>query len=165
MDIKLLPAGVRCLVDANILIYHLGGLSPECKAFIARVTRREVEAYLTTVIVAEVLHRRMMLEAVAKNLITPGQSLKKLKANSTLIASLTDYIAEVEDLLRLPFTVIEVTPPDISRSHSLRHTEYLFVNDSLNLACAERHAIADVVTHDGDFARVTGIATWEPTDV
>lgn len=58
MDIKLLPAGARCLVDANIIIYNLGGLSLDCKAFVARVTRHEVEAFLTTVILAEVLHRR-----------------------------------------------------------------------------------------------------------
>lgn len=165
MDIKLLPRSARCLIDANILIYHLGDLSPECSELVERVARREIEAYLTTVIVAEVLHRRMMLEAVAKGLVAPGQPLKKLKANPAVIAALGDHITEVEDLLRLPFTVIEITPADISRSHYLRRTEHLFVNDSINLACAERHGIADVITHDNDFARVTGIAVWEPTDI
>lgn len=91
--------------------------------------------------------------------MTPGQSLKKLKSNSALIASLDGYITEVEALLRLPFTVIEVTTGDISRSHDLRRTEHLFVNDSLNVACAERHGIANIVTHDGDFSRLSGITT------
>lgn len=154
MDIKLIPTTTRCLVDANIIIYHLGNLSAECSDFIARVARREIEAHLTTVIIAEVLHRRMMLEAIGKKQITPGQSLKKLKANPSIIALLTDYITEVEDLLGLPFRTTEVTAADIAASHSLRRTHSLFVNDSINLACAERLGIAKIVTHDSDFDHV-----------
>ena len=165
VDINLLPAGARCVVDANILIYHFGGLSPECKSFVECVTRREVEAHVTTVIIAEVLHRRMMLEAISKNLITPGQALKKLKNNLGIIVSLTDYITEVEDLLRLPFLVTEVTAVNIATSHGLRRTHGLFVNDSINLACAERHGITEIVTHDSDFERVLTITVWQPTDV
>lgn len=165
MDIKSLPAGARCLVDANILIYHFGGLSPDCSDFISRVARREVEAHLTTVVIAEVLHRRMMLEAVAKNPALASQTLKKLKSNSGVIASLTDYITEVEDLLRLPFRTTTVTATDIARSHDLRRSENLFVNDSLNLAAALRRGITNVITHDADFNRIAAITVWEPSDV
>ena len=76
VDIKALPGGTACLVDANIFIYHLANLSDECSKFVERVGRYEVQAFITTTIVAEVLHRRMMAEALAKQLITPGQSLK-----------------------------------------------------------------------------------------
>jgi len=102
VDINSLPAGARALVDANIFIYYLGGLSADCKTFLRRVALREIEAHLTTIIVAEVLHRRMMAEAITKGLITPGQVLKKLKANPAAIPLLTDYITETEKLLRLP---------------------------------------------------------------
>ena len=37
MDINSLPAGAVVLVDANIFIYYLGGLSAGCKAFLRRV--------------------------------------------------------------------------------------------------------------------------------
>ena len=165
MDIKLLPPRSRCLVDANILLYHIGGSSLECKDFLRRVADEEVEAYLTTVIAAETLHRQMLIEAVAKGLVTPGKALSKLKSNPALVSSLTDYITEVEKLLRLPFTIIEVTTADIAASHALRRTHGLFVNDSINLACAHRLALADLVTHDADFSRVSGVTTWEPTDI
>lgn len=97
MDIKLLPPQSRCLVDANILLYHIGGSSLECKDFLQRVANEEIEAYLTTIIVAEALHRQMLIEAVAKGLVTPGKALSKLKSNPALISSLTDYITEVEN--------------------------------------------------------------------
>ncbi len=165
MDIKSLPEGARCLVDANILIYHFGNLSPECSDFIARVVRREVEAHLTTVVIAEVLHRRMMLEAVANNPALANQTLKKLKSNPGIVASLTDYITEVEELLKLPFRKTTVTATDIQRSHDLRRGENLFVNDSLNLAAALRRGITNIVTHDADFNRIVAINVWEPTDI
>ena len=44
MDIKLLPAQSRCLVDANILLYHIGGSSLECKDFLQRIANEEIEA-------------------------------------------------------------------------------------------------------------------------
>jgi predicted nucleic acid-binding protein len=165
VDIKSLPAGARCLVDANIFIYHFALSSSESTDFLARVARREVEAHVTTTIVAEVLHRRMTAEAVTKGLITPGKPLQKLKANPDVIKGLTDYVAEVERLLKLPIAVHEVTAADVAASHRLRRAHGLFVNDSINLACAFSLGLSDVVTHDEDFGRVTTITTWEPTDI
>lgn len=165
MDINGLPAQTRCLVDANILIYHIGGSSLECQDFLKRVADEELGAYLTNTIIAEVLHRQMLIEAVSKGLVTQGKALNKLKSNPTLIKSLSDYIAEVEKLLQLPFTIIEVTIADIKESHTLRRTHGLFVNDSLNLACAERLGITDIVTHDNDFNHLPTINIWQPTDV
>lgn len=165
MDIKTLPIGTRCLVDANILIYFLGGVSLDCKDFLLRVAGGEVEAWVTTAVIAEVMHRRMMAEAVGKGLVSAGKALVKLKANPSLITQLTDYIAEVVKLLSLPFQVAEIEAGDIAVSHSLRLTHGLFVNDSINLACAQRLGIGDVISHDADFRRVTGLTVWEPTDV
>lgn len=165
MDIKLLPNGAQVLVDANILLYHLGGLSAECTEVLRRVARREITPFLTTVIIAEVLHRRMMTEAVSRKLISPGQPLKKLKANPSVILSLAGYINDVESILKLPFQVIEVTLQDIQNSNNLRQKHGLFVNDSINLICAQRLGISHFVTHDSDFARVSTITVWQPTDV
>jgi predicted nucleic acid-binding protein len=165
VDINSLPAGAQALVDANIFIYYLGGLSADCKAFLRRVALGEVEAHITTTIVAEVLHRRLVAEAIAKGLISSGQPLKKLKANPAVIPLLADYITETEKLLRLPFHVTEITAADIAASHDLRRAHGLFVNDSINLACAARLGLTNIITHDADFDRVPAVQTWEPADI
>jgi predicted nucleic acid-binding protein len=165
VDIKALPKGASALVDANIFIYHLGGLSADCKAFLTRVAGREIEAYITTTIIAEMLHRRMVAEAIAKGLISPGQPLKKLKANPEVITHLSDYITELEKLLRLPLRVEEVTTADLTTSHALRRAHGLFVNDSINLACALRLGLTDIATHDTDFSRCPSVRIWGPTDI
>ena len=165
MDIKLLPSGSRCLIDANIFVYHLGVKAGQCTDFLDRVACKQIEAHITTSIIAEVLHRQMLIEAVNKGLVTPGKALKKLKDNPAAIQGLTDYITEFEKLLQLPLHIIEVEVRDIESSHTLRRRHGLFVNDSINLACALRLGITDIVTRDADFKRVPGINLWEPTDV
>ena len=89
-----------------------------------------------------------MAEAVAKELISPGQTVKKLKANPKDIPKLTDHIVEVERLLRLPFHIHQVNRGDIIASHALRQAHGLFVNDSINLACAQRLTLTSVITLD-----------------
>lgn len=157
MDIKLIPAQTSVLIDSNIPIYHLGGLSVDCKACLSRVRNSEIKAYVTTIVIAETLHKRMIAEAIAKGLISSGQPLKKLKANPVTISSLTDYITDIENLLKLPLNVIETTLTDIAASHTLRQSYGLFVNDSINLARAQRLGVVNIVTHDTDFASVPGI--------
>lgn len=160
-----MPAQVSTLIDANIFIYHLGGLSPNCTDFLRRVARSEFESHVTTIVMSEVLHRRMLGEAVAKGLVSPGQALKKLKANTQLITQLSDYITDVRTILKLPLSINEVTASDIQASHSLRQTHGLFVNDSINLACAQRLGIEHIVTRDRDFTAVPGLKVWIPGDI
>jgi predicted nucleic acid-binding protein len=164
VDINLMPPNTSALVDANIFIYHLGGLSADCSAFLKRVALGEIESYITTIIIAEVLHRRMLGEAIAKGLVTPGQALKKLKANRGIISSLTDYITDVNAIIRLPLKIIEATADDITASHALRQTYGLFVNDLINLACAQRLRLSNMVTHDDDFDNLP-INVRKPQDI
>lgn len=165
MDIKLLPAGEYVLVDTNIFIYHFGNLSLECQQLLQRIARGELNAFITTIILAELLHRRMMAEAVMKGLVSAGQPVKKLKAQPHIATQLTDYIADVQTLLQLPIQIIEATVGDIQASHALRNAHGLLVNDSINLACASRMGITSIVTHDADFVRVPQLSVWEPTDI
>jgi predicted nucleic acid-binding protein len=153
------------LVDANIFIYSFGKLSPQCNQLIARIESGDVLGSITTIIAAETLHRRMLVEAVDKGLVTSAQVLKKLKERPDIVKQLSDYIADVRRIFQLPIAVIVVTPQDIERSHQIRQQFGLLVNDSINLACAERMGVINIVTRDNDFDHVTGIAVWKPTDV
>ncbi len=165
MDINQLPNGSRCFVDANVLIYYLGGLSNEIRAFLHRVIDGEIEAYINTVVVAEVLHRRMMAEAVASGLVTVSKVLNKLKAQPQLITQLSGYIIDLDDLLTVPLRFATVTLSTIDLSHHFRLSHGLFVNDSINLASAAELQITDIVTNDSDFNRVPNIVVWSPTDI
>lgn len=165
MDTRAIPTGAACLVDANIFLYHLGGRSEDCTSVLRSVARGEINAFVTTIVIAEVLHRRMVGEAIEKGLVSQSQALKKLKAEPALVSSLSAYIEDVKKLLLLPLRIIEVLAADISASHPVRREHGLLVNDSINLACMQRLGLVDIVTHDRDFKRVPGLRVWAPTDI
>lgn len=160
-----MPTQISVLIDANIFIYHLGGVSSDCSEFLLRVALGEVEAYVTTVVIGEMLHRRMIGEAVSKKLVTSKQALKRLKANPKIVSALTDYIVDIETILELPLKVINATSADIRVSHPLRRAYGLLVNDSINFACAQRIGLTHIATHDDDFNRLPSVTVWNPTDI
>ncbi len=83
-----LQDGDRVFIDANIFIYHCGGRSQECKVLLERCARRDLLAYTSTPILAEVLHRLMVAEAIAKGLVTAKTAVRKLREQPELVKQL-----------------------------------------------------------------------------
>jgi len=65
-DLALLPSGTRIFIDANIFIYHFTQvpLTAACTAFLQRVEAGDLHGITSLVVLAEVAHRRMILEAI-----------------------------------------------------------------------------------------------------
>lgn len=165
MDINQLPSGTICLIDTNIFLYHLAAQSSDCRQILDRIARGEIYGYVTTPIIGELLHKRMVIEAVNGGLVGGSKPLEKLKRQPQLITRLSIYITEIVQLLQLPLTVIEVTEEDVNWSHTLRRAYGMLVTDSINLACAVRRGITDIVTHDTDFLHIPNLKIWQPTDI
>jgi predicted nucleic acid-binding protein len=72
MQLEDVPNGEQIFVDANILIYHFSGTSPEYQTCLQRCEYKQVETLTGVHILLEVAHRLMMLEAVYKGLISGG---------------------------------------------------------------------------------------------
>jgi predicted nucleic acid-binding protein len=85
--------GSKIFIDSNILIYHFLDLSESCSILLERVEHGEVQAYISTVVQAEVLHRLMISEAVDKFGIKPNQAVRYLKEHPRAIASLGDFLS------------------------------------------------------------------------
>jgi predicted nucleic acid-binding protein len=165
VDINHLPAGTNCLVDTNVFLYHLASLSNDCGQLLVRIGHGEVSGYVTTPIIGEMLHKRMVIEAVNAGLVSGAKPFEKLKRQPHLITRLSNYITEVSQLLQLPLNIIEVTQEDIRWSHTLRRAYGMLVIDSINLACAVRRGITDIATHDADFLHIPNLNIWQPPDI
>ena len=55
-------------IDANIFIYHFAGISKQCTHLFERIRDGKLTGLVNTIILAEVLHRRMIAEAIEKGL-------------------------------------------------------------------------------------------------
>ncbi len=83
----------RVFVDSNIFIYHFSNFerfADSCLSFFQRVEDGKLSGYTSTMVLAEVLHRLMVIEASKKFDIQPKNVVKYLKENPDKASSLAD---------------------------------------------------------------------------
>ncbi len=174
-DLSDLPENTRVFVDTNIFDYALSAKSLSCMEFTERVARREIKAYVNTQVLSDLIHKLMLKEAFAKQLI-PIPSANKLKecfkkdqAKSTL---LTDYQQQFEKLLADGLQVLPITKQLLIETKIERATYALLTNDSIHIGTMSRCKVNrrdaplyDIVTNDDDFAAITDITVWKPNDL
>jgi predicted nucleic acid-binding protein len=165
MTLAELLDGDSVFVDANVFIYHFGGRSLECKTFLERCARRELLGYTSTPILAEVLHRLMIAEAIAKGLVTAKTAVRKLGETPELVKQLTQYQDDVDKIFQVNLTILALTPEIMRLSAEVRKTEGLLTNDSLAVTCMRAQGLTKVATANGDFDRVSGITVYKPADL
>lgn len=169
-DLASLPTGTPVFVDTNIFFLYFRGSSATCSAFVERIARGEVAAYVNTQVLSDLLHKLMLAEACAKGLIAK-QSASQLKiclsTNRTIAANLNDYQSHFENILGIGLKVLPITSKLLVDTKVERRTHGLMTGDSLHMGNMNHHStpIQDIVTYDGDFAHIPNINVWEPMDV
>ena len=152
-------------IDANIFIYHHGGRSAACKAFLERCARRELVGYTSTSVLAEVLHRLMVAEAIQTGLVTARTAVKQLKEDPELVKRLTKYHEDVGKLTEINLVILGLTVEILRQSKNIRQREGLLTNDSLVVAAMLEQGLTKLATANGDFDGVAGLEIYEPGDL
>jgi predicted nucleic acid-binding protein len=164
MNLAEIRNGTRVFVDANIIIYAVQRVSAQCVDFLAACARGDVEGVLTTTVVAEVCHRRMIQEAQARGLVAANPA-RALAGRGALIGQLTVYADDVRDLLGGGLLVEPTLPEDFHLALEFQRRFGLLTIDSLNLAAARRLGIKAIATANGGFATVSGFLVHKPDDL
>jgi len=107
----------------------------------------------------------MMIEAVVRGLLRPGNVAQKLRARPDVVTSLETYREQVERIPLMGITVLPLEMKSLLHSHDVRKKYGLLVNDSLVAATAMSRGLDSLATADSDFRRVTELKTYEPDDV
>lgn len=157
--------GDRVFIDANIFIYHFGGRSLECKALLERCACRALLGYTSTPVLAEVLHRRMVAEAIAKGLVTARTAVRNLGARPEMVKQLSQYQEDVSKIPHMRLTILPLTLAIVQASTEVRKSEGLLTNDSFVVACMREQGLTQLATANGDFDQVGGITIYKPTDL
>ena len=165
MTLADLRDGDRVFIDANIFIYHFGGRSLECKALLERCARRALLGYTSTPVLAEVLHRRMVAEAIAQGLVTARTAVRRLGETPEMVKQLTQYPEDVRKIPHMHLTILPLTLEIVQASAEVRKSEGLLTNDSLVVACMREQGLTQLATANGDFDRVGGMTIYKPTDL
>lgn len=160
-----IPAMARVFIDANISIYHFGGQSRECQLLLERCARQELLGYTSTFVIAEILHRLMIAEAVQAGLVPLKGAVTKLAENPDLVKQLSKYNDSPDQIAGMNLTIVPLMPEIVEASRAIREREGLLTNDSLLLATMLGLGIQDLVSADQVFARVNEIRVYAPQDL
>jgi predicted nucleic acid-binding protein len=159
------PSASRIFLDSTIFVYHATGASVQCRSLLERCERGDVAGVTSVVVLAEVAHRLMTIEAVSAGLVSGKDIVKKLHARPDLVSRLHLYQEQVE---RIPLMGVDVLPLQVSallRSAEIRHQYGLLVNDSLVVASASEAGVGHLASADADFRRVKELKLYRPTDL
>ncbi|MBW8874292.1 MAG: PIN domain-containing protein [Acidobacteria bacterium] len=160
-----IPEGQRVFIDASIFIYHFTGASPDCQDLLEDCERGRISGFTSVTALAEVAHRLMTVEAVAKGLVSPGNVVRKLREKPTIVRELHAYQDQVELIPLMGIAVLDLDLEILSVAAGIRYRYGLLVNDSLLAAAAISQGIVAMASGDPDFERVEQLRLFRPTDL
>ncbi|NJP04358.1 MAG: type II toxin-antitoxin system VapC family toxin [Chloroflexaceae bacterium] len=161
-----IPHNAAVMVDVNVFVYALtpqSNLHYPCRELLERGAYGEVTLYTTVSVVADVLHRAMVLEVLAqKQVQRSADAVALLKQQPDIVAGLTRYRTILRDLRQARIDILALTYRDLHASRVYREHHGLLVNDSLIVAVMQRERMSFLATNDSDFERVPHIVAYMP---
>ncbi len=166
MTLSEISSDTRVFIDANIFVYHFSGpteLTPTCSAFLRRVEQGDLAAFTSLTVLAEVLHRLMIIEAAESLQADARQIVRFLKEHPTEVRKLTKHLVVVEKIRDIGVHILAPTLDDLVASQEFKTALGFLTNDAINLAIMKAHHLTHIATNDPDFARVEALTIWKPS--
>lgn len=160
-----LEEGSRVFLDASIFVYHFTGSSLDCRLLLEDCERGRFQGVTSVLVIAEVTHRLMTIEALAKGLITPGNPARKLREKPEIVASLHLYQEQIERIFLMGISIVGLDLAIFERAFDFRQKYGLLTNDSILAATASREGIVNMASADHDFEGVDELRAFHPSDL
>ena len=109
-----LITGDAVFLDTNIFVYHFAPdplLRSPCSQLLQRIERQDISGYTSTVILSEVAHRLMTIEARTRPGWPSGKIVNRLKQNPAAVQSLMNFRIAVQNILHSKIQVLTIAPP------------------------------------------------------
>ncbi|UCE17776.1 MAG: PIN domain-containing protein [Gemmatimonadota bacterium] len=162
-----IPTEETVFIDANIFVYHFcmtaDSIDDRCTEFLQKVESGVVQAFTSTSVVLETLHRAMIYEATEKAGLEPKGAMHKLQKNPEFIQNLTQYSTIPQRILDFGTQIFTISYQTILDSQTWRENYGLMVNDSITAALMDRNGIKNLATNDTDFDRIPVLHIWKPS--
>ncbi len=164
--LSIIPAGKKVFIDANIFLYEVFDhprFGENAYKILKDVENGTIKGITSTLVLDEVLHKMILIEASDKFHISTKDTVSFLKKNPKEIPLLEsswkdiDRIQEIENL-----TVCGISPDVFKSSINVAKANMLLTHDALHIAVMKYESISDIASNDSDFGRIEGITIWKP---
>ncbi|MBM4050175.1 MAG: type II toxin-antitoxin system VapC family toxin [Planctomycetes bacterium] len=160
-----IPDGTSCLVDANILYYHLvstPGLSEQSTELLIRGRHGALSLIVPVTALAEAIHKVMVAEAAARFHLPLQGLAHRLSSRRDLISQLEQHKRVLPAARAADAQIISVTGQHINLAAELSIQHGLLTNDAILLAVARSVAVSHLATNDDDFDSIPDLTVWKP---
>jgi predicted nucleic acid-binding protein len=162
-------SGAFIFIDADIFLHHFLGRSEDCTRFLERCAAGEIKGATGALVLAEVLHKSMILEAKAKKVSGKtgnegARTVAKLRETPEAVRKLSDYHSGASSIMDMGLTVFPLTAKIIRASQWVRSQNGLMAGDSLVVATMRAHGISALATAGRAFEQVDTIRVYGPAD-
>ncbi len=165
MMLNRIPKGEIVLIDANIFIYAIRGVSKQCMKLLNRCAAGEILGVITSHLLAEVMHRLMIAEAIENEWISGSNPAKKLAEKPGRIKILYRYKQAINSILAIGVRFETLEKLDFIVGMRIQQETGLLTNDALLIAVGERLRIHTIASADNNFSKVHKINLYSPNDL
>ena len=151
MNLDAIPDGAHVLIDANVFVYAMQGISIQCQRLLQRCARDQAVGVLSTHILAEVQHVLMIAEARDSGWIQGTNPAKQLSRQPERVAALRRYEFLIRDILGMGFQLESLHREDFLSALEIQHQSGLLTNDALLAALGLRLGVRSLASADMAF--------------
>ena len=160
-----IPAGASVFIDANVLVYHFGPhpvLQPKCQQLLERVSRAEITGLTSSIVLSDVAHRLMTMEAADKYGWPMTGIAYRLQRHPAETMALTRFRQAVEDVPNFGVQVLSIAAAHVLSAPALSQQYGLLSGDALVVALMQSSGLTHLASADSDFDRVPWISRFAP---
>lgn len=165
MHLRDISAGSKVFVDASIFL-TVALKRPQryvkaCEQFLLRVEKKEVEAFISNLVLDEVLYKLIQAEIARQQGLQLRDVEEYRKRNPTCISQLNECWKAIEAILSMGVTVLPL-PPDFKDVMDACKKYNLLTRDALHVMTIQSHGLDALASTDSDFQRVPWVKFYQP---
>lgn len=165
MTFASIPSGASVFLDANVLVYCLGGdptYGPSCTDLCERIDLGDLRGFMASGMLSEVAHRLMTLEACRVFGWAYAGIGRRLRRHPAEIQKLQEFRKAMDEIVAIGVQVLPVRVDDVLAAGDLSLQFGLLSGDALIVAIMQAQGLTNLASNDADFDRVPGIQRYSP---
>jgi predicted nucleic acid-binding protein len=165
MNLSDIPKDTRVVLDTDIFLFAMQGLSGQCRILLEKCARDEIRGILPSIVMTEIMHVLMIAEAKDNGWIHGLNAVRDLNSQSKRIASLRRYESLVRDILGMGLTMEGAEREDFITAMDVQQRSGFLIHDALLIAMCRRLGVHAIASADPAFRRALDIEAYLPSDV
>jgi len=165
MTFASIPSGASVFLDANVFVYSYAAdptYGDACTDLRERVELGDLRGFMSSILLNEVAHRLMTLEACRTFGWSYAGIARQLRRHPGEIQKLYEFRKAIDEIVAIGIHILPVHVHDVLLAGDMAVRHGLLCGDALIVAMMQANGLMNLASNDADFDRVPGITRFGP---